>query len=88
MLMKCGKKSTKEVLGISRGGGAGRKSGAWWWNEKVKEKVKEKHKAYTDLCNCTLEEEKEVKVAMDKAANKLAKEVVIIAKNNAFERSY
>jgi len=54
----------------------------------VKEKVKEKQKAFANLCNCTLEEEKEVKEAMYKAAKKLAKEAVTIAKNNAFERLY
>ena len=39
----------------------------------MKEKVKEKVKAYTALSNCILKEEKEVKGAMYKAAKKLAK---------------
>jgi len=35
------RESAKKVLGISRGGGS-RLEGAWWWNDKVKEKVKVK----------------------------------------------
>ena len=54
----------------------------------MKEKVKEKQKAYATLSNCTLEEEKEVKQAMCKAAKKLAKKAIIVAKNNAYERLY
>ena len=54
----------------------------------MKERVKEKHKAYADLYNCTLEEEKEVKEAMYKAPKKLAKKAITIAKNNVFERLY
>ena len=54
----------------------------------MKEKVKEKQRAYADLCNCTLEEEKEVKEARYKAAKTLAKEAITMAKNNAFERLY
>ena len=65
-MAQCIRRSAKEVLEISRGGGAGRKSGVWWWSEEVKEKVKEKQEAYVPLSICTLEEEKEVKEAMYK----------------------
>ena len=54
----------------------------------MKEKVREKQKAYANLCNCILEEEKEVKETLYKAVKKLAKKAVTIAKNNAYERLY
>ena len=44
-MAQCIRLSAKEVLGVSRGGG-GRRIGAWWWNEEVREKIKEKQKAY------------------------------------------
>jgi len=40
-MAECIQRSAKEVLGISRGS-EGRIKGVWWWNEGVKEKVKEK----------------------------------------------
>jgi len=51
-MTQCLGKLAKEVLGVFRGGG-GRKIGTWWWNEKVREKVKEKQKAYAALSNCS-----------------------------------
>jgi len=75
------------VLGVSRGGGR-RQSGAWWWNEEVKEKVKEKQKAYVTLCSYTSKEEKGIWETRYKAVKKLAKKAVAIAKNNAYERLY
>jgi len=47
-LAQCIRRPAKEVLGVSRGGG-GRRSGMWWWSDEVREKVKEKQKAYTIL---------------------------------------
>ena len=47
-MAQCIHRSAKEVLGVSRGG-RGRRSGTWWWNEEVREKVKEKQKAYAAL---------------------------------------
>jgi len=37
----CIRKSAKEILGMYRRGG-NKVKGVWWWNEEVKEKVKEK----------------------------------------------
>jgi len=81
------RKSAKEVLGVSREG-EGRKSRARWWNEEVREKVREKQKAYTALSSCTSEEEKGVMEATYRDAKNLAKKVVVVAKNNTNERLY
>ena len=59
VLAECIRGSTKEVLGISRGGGS-RLEGAWWWNDEVKEKVKDKQNAYAALIDSRTGEEKEV----------------------------
>ena len=69
---QCIRRSAREVLGVSKGGGGG-KSGAWWWNEEVREKVREKQRAYAALNSCTTEEEKRGKEALYKDAKKLAK---------------
>ena len=79
--------SAKEVLGVSREGG-GRRSGAWWWNEEVREKIKEKQKAYAAFSSCTSEEEKGAREDAYKVAKNLAKKVVAIAKNEAYKRLY
>jgi len=54
----------------------------------VREKVKEKQKAYTALSSCTSEEEKEVREALYRDAKNVAKKAVAVAKNNAYERLY
>jgi len=54
----------------------------------VREKIKEKQKAYAALSSCTSEEEKGMKKVTYKAAKKLAKKAVAIAKNDAYERLY
>ena len=54
----------------------------------MKEIVKEKQNAYVALSVSTSEEKKGVREATYKAAKKLAKKAVIIAKNNAYERLY
>jgi len=86
-MAQCIRRSAKEVLGVSRGG-EGRKSRAWWLDEEVREKVKEKQKAYAALSSYTSEEDKREREATYNAAKKLAKKAVAIAKNNAYERLY
>jgi len=81
----CIRRSAKEVLGVSKGGRE-RRSGAWWWNEKVTEKIKEKQKAYAALSSCTSEEEKRASEVTYNVATKLGKKVVAIAKNDVYER--
>ena len=53
------RRSAKEVLGISRGGG-GRITGAWLQNEEMKEKVKEKQDAYATLIDSRADREKNI----------------------------
>ena len=54
-------------------------------DEEVREKVKEKQKAYAALSSCTSEEEKGVREALYKDAKKLAKKAAAVAKNKAYE---
>ena len=86
-MAQCIRRSAKEVLGVSREGG-GRRSGTWWSNEEVRQKVKEKQKAYAALSSCTSEEEQGVREATYKDAKKVAKKAVTVAKNNTYERLY
>jgi len=39
----------------------------WWWDEEVREKVKEKQKDYASLSSCTSREEKGAREATYKA---------------------
>jgi len=83
----CIRRSAKEILGTFRRCG-NKMKGAWWWNEEVKEKVKEKKEAYANVMNSGTEEEREIRRVRYKAAKKVAKKVAAVAKNMAFDRLY
>ena len=86
-LANCIRRSAKEILGSSKRG-SNKMEGAWWWNEEVKERVKEKKEAYTEVMNSGSDEERETKSTRYKAAKKVAKKVVPIAKSLAYDRLY
>lgn len=58
VMADCIRKTAKEILGMHRSGGNNMK-GAWWWNEEVKEKVKEKKEAYAVFVNSGSNEERD-----------------------------
>ena len=60
----CIRRSAKKVLCTSRRGGNKIKR-AWWWNEEVKEKVREKKEAYADFMDSGADGEKEILVELD-----------------------
>ena len=81
------RRSAKEILGSSRRSG-NKMEGVWWWNEEVKERVKEKKEAYTEVMSSGSDEERETKSIRYKAAKKVAKEAMALAKRLAFDRLY
>jgi len=83
----CIRRLAKGILGISIGGGNKMKVD-WWWNKEVKEKVKEKKQAYADVMNNGTDKEREIMRVRYKAAKKVAKKAVTIAKYMAFDRLY
>ena len=83
----CIRRSAKEVLGTSRRSG-NKMKGAWWWNEEVKEKVKEKKEACAEVMNSGSIEDREIKSIRYKAAKKVAKKAAVVAKSLAFDRLY
>jgi len=86
-VVDCIRRSTKETLGLSRGGG-NRMEGAWWWNKEVKEKVKAKKEAFAKFMSSSSEEERVQKKLGYKAVKKVARKAVAIAKSQAFDRLY
>ena len=83
----CIRRAAKETLGLSRGGG-NRMEGAWWWNEEVKAKVKAKKEAYAEFMSSSSEDERAHKRIGYKAAKKVARRAVAVAKSQAFDRLY
>jgi len=83
----CIRKSTKDILGASRRG-SNRIKGAWWWKKGVKEKVKEKKDTFTTFMNSRMDEELEFNRGRYKAAKKVIKKAVAVAKSGAYDRLY
>jgi len=86
-MTNCIRRSAKKILGISRRGG-NKMKGAWWWNEEVKEKVKEKKEAYAAFTNNGTDEEKEISGVRYKIAKKVVKRAVAVAKSMTYDRLY
>jgi len=84
-MAECIRRSAKEVLGVSRVG-RGRINRPWWWNEVLKEKIREKQYAYATLNDSRMDKEKEENKAKYKATKTIAKKGVTITKNSIFER--
>ena len=80
-------RSAKEILGVSRWGSGGLQE-AWWWNEEVPARVKEKQDIYTTITGSRSDGEKEVNVVKYDEAKKIAKKAITLAMNNAHERLY
>ena len=83
-MTECIRKSAKDILGNSRGG-RGRIKGVWWWNDEVKERVKEKQEAYVIVYNSITEVERVVNRGRYHAVKKVANKTTAVAKNNAYE---
>ena len=83
----CIRRSAIEVLGTSRRGGH-KMEGAWWWNEEVKETVREKKKAFAVFMNSGADGDRDVSRARYKAVKKVAKKAVAVAKSLAYDRLY
>ena len=65
----------KETLGVASGKPKTYRE-AWWWNEEVEKKIKDKNKRFKDLMACTEEEVRTEKRKSYKEAKKTAKKAV------------
>jgi len=86
-IAKCIRRSAKKILGTSRRCG-NKMKGAWWWNKEVNEKVKVKKEVYAAFANSEMDEEKEISKVRYKAAKKVVKKAVAVAKSMAYDRLY
>lgn len=75
------------VVGVSRGDNSGI-MGAWWWNDEVKAKIREKKVAYTELVEHSSDAEKDNNRVKYKLTKKEAKKAVAISMNKAYEKLY
>ena len=51
------RQAAKEILGVSTGKPRVYKE-LWWWNEEVREKIKDKNKRFKELMACTEERDR------------------------------
>ena len=76
--------TAKNVLGETTGTGAYNEKEAWWWNEEVKNAVKEKRLTFKKYHESRCDEDKEVV----REANKSAKRELAKAKESAYKDLY
>ncbi|KAL6577042.1 hypothetical protein OROMI_011318 [Orobanche minor] len=77
----------EKVVGVSSGRSSGSRD-AWWWNEEVQKKVKDKQALFKELLSVRPGEERTLKIVAYKVAKREAKKAVAKAKGEAYEEMY
>ncbi|KAL6520812.1 PP2A regulatory subunit [Orobanche hederae] len=74
----------EKVVGVSSGRSSGPRE-AWWWNEEVQKKVKDKQALFKELLSVRPGEERTLKMVAYKVTKREAKKAVAKAKGEAYE---